>query len=210
MRRPLLPLLAVATSAALALGLVQERVKKNEPKDFGALHAALGKAWTDQEYGTCLDLARELSGLITQKRTEVILAALPAAPEGFEVEKQRENDQAGNPFAGAMVGFGSIIEQKYKETGGSGRIDVTVTADSPLIQMFKMWAANPEMLGADAELVKYGEHSAVLRKEGSRWSLQILIGDDLCEAKANGKDDEFLLKMFDQAAVDKLAGALSK
>lgn len=210
MRRQFLPVFAVASLAALSLGLVQERVKKNEPKDFATLHAALGQSWTDQQYGKSLDLARDLMGLIGEKRTEVILASLPAAPAGFEIEKQRENNNAANPFANALVGFGNVIEQKYRETSAGGRVEVTVTADSPLIQMFKMWAANPAMLGPDAELIKYGEHTAVLRKEGNRWTLQILIGDDLCEAKATGKDDEFLLKMFDQKAVDQLSGALSR
>jgi ribosome maturation factor RimP len=65
------------------------------------------------------------------------------------------------------------------------------------------------MLGPDAEAIKYEQYDAVLKKEGNGWNLQLLIGDDFCEAKLNGGSDDFLLKVMSQAAVDQLAKALS-
>ena len=75
--------------------------------------------------------------------------------------------------------------------------------------MFSMWVANPQMLGADAEHIKYGSYDAVLKKEGNRWSIQILIGDDLCEVKLSGENDELPSKpritlRFDRKSVGRL------
>jgi hypothetical protein len=88
-------------------------------------------------------------------------------------------------------------------------IKVTLTADSPMVQMFGMMTANPAMLGPDAELIKYGATSAILKKEGTRRSLQIPIaGKHLCEVKWPNEDEDALLAMFDQASVTKLTLAL--
>jgi len=99
----------------------------------------------------------------------------------------------------------TMIERRYK--GESGTLSCQVTADSPMIQMFGMWVKNPAMLGEGAELVKYGEYDAVLRKESDRRSLQIVIGTSMVEAKGR-VSDEFLLRMFDQKVVDRLAVVL--
>ena len=75
--------------------------------------------------------------------------------------------------------------------------------------MAKMMFENPAMIGPDAELVTYEQCKAILKKEGSRWSLQILIDDTMIEARFGQEDDEFALKMFDQAALDRLHRAIA-
>lgn len=210
-RSSLLVPLALAVAAALSLAFAQERVKKKEAKDFEGVHASLGEAWKAGQYGRCVDLARDLIGIVNAKRTELILAAMPGAPEGFElVPDEKANNAQSNPFASAIAAsVGSVIERKYRKVDGRGSIEITVTAGSPIVQMFKMWVTNPQMLGPDAELVKYGQYDAVLKKESGRWMLQILIGDDLCEVKLAGGDDDFLLRFMNQSAVDALAKALA-
>jgi len=78
------------------------------------------------------------------------------------------------------------------------------------VAMFGVWASNPTMLGANAELVQYEERQAVLKNEGTQWTLMILIDDAMVEATFRHEDDEFALRFFDQAAVDRLAAALAK
>ncbi len=209
----LVPLaLSLACLSAVAAPLVQERVKKKKPADFQSIHAALGESWKAGQYGRAQRQCRELAGLIAQKRVEVVLAALPAAPAGYEiVQDERSKQNAQNPMAAAMMAsVGQVIERRYQSKEKGDRIDVTLTVDSPLAQMFAMWVQNPAMLGEEAELVRYGEHTAILKKEGAGWNLQILLGETLVEVKSRKATDDELLALFDQAAIDRLDAALSK
>ena len=194
--------------ALSALLHAQERVKKKGPPEFKEVHAEVARAYEAGKFGRAVHECKELLAVLQGKWTEAILAALPAAPEGFEVVPQREQDnaQAAGVLAAMAGTVGTVVEQKYKGAGQT--ISATVQADSPLVQMFAMWVANPSMLGPDAELVKYGDLNAVLKNDGRTWSLQLLIGTSLVEAKG-AKDDELLLRMFDQAAVDELSRVLA-
>ena len=203
--------LIAAFTLLLGIGLTQQRAKDEPPKTFEVVHTELGEAWRAGEYGRCLDLAREVTARIVAERTRAVLAALPAAPEGYEVQPPPESPtaQQNSMLAALSVGVGSVVEQRYR--GPSPKeISVTVTADSPMVAMFGVWASNPTMLGANAELVQYEERQAVLKNEGTQWTLMILIDDAMVEATFRHEDDEFALRFFDQAAVDRLAAALAK
>ncbi|MEM7307610.1 MAG: hypothetical protein AAF682_13110 [Planctomycetota bacterium] len=213
MSRPLLALSLLAI-APLALGAAtQERVKPRQASDFGTLVDTAKKAWGDKRYGACQTSLQEAVALVAKARGDAIRAALPGAPAGFQAEKPKKQDQAANPFLGALAAtVGNVIEQRYIPDGGGQPIQVTVTADSPMLQMFQMWIANPAMLPAGSELIKYGPHNAVLKKEqnGRRLNLQIVVGGSLAEVRWPNGDEDALFAMWDQAAVDKLAGVLSR
>ena len=72
---------------------------------------------------------------------------------------------------------------------------------------------NPTLIEADGgELVKYGAHKAVLKKNGDNGQeLQILMHDmHLVKVTTTGVGADDLLKMFDQACVDRLEKPLGK
>jgi len=184
----------------------QERVSKKGPPEFKELHAAVARAHDAGNFGLAVSKAKELVVVLQAKWSKAILAALPAAPDGFAIVPQEKQDpRAAGMLAAVASAVGTVVEQKYEGNGQT--ITTTIQADSPLIQMFSMWVANPTMLGPDAELVKYGDINAVLRNDGGRWSLQILIGTSIVEVEG-ADDDEFLLRLFDQAAVDALGRVL--
>jgi hypothetical protein len=201
----------VALSLSLTLAFApQERQKPKEAADFPTLLQQAGKAWEGKQYGGCLKNLREAQRMAIRERVKVIRAALPNAPEGFEKVAPEESGEADSAIAAALaVGVGSLIEQSYQAKSGDGSVRVTITADSPYLQAITMWIANPSLLEKGSELVKYGPHNAVLRKQDDRWNLMVVLGQDLCEVTVEGRKDDFLLKMFDQAAIDKLAGALA-
>lgn len=210
MSRKLFSILALVACATFTSAAIQKRVKAKGAEDFPAIMAAANQSWNKQEYKACIKSLNKAVELAVGKHTEVIRAALPKAPTGWEVVADR-NNQAANPFAAMMSGaVGTIINQKYRQTdGGRSRLEVTVTVDSPLVQMFGMWLNNPAMLPPESELIEYGTQKAVLKKEGNGWNLQILIhGAHICEVRATGMDEDALFKVFDQAAVDKLAEVL--
>jgi len=198
----------VLASALVALPLAQERVGRKGPASFQEVYAALGKAHADGRPGLAMQKCRELLGVLAPELTAAVLAALPAAPEGYEIVPQPKAAQGGTQLlASLQVAAGTTIEQRYTRQGGGG-VTARVTADSPLLQMFAMWVANPALLGEDAELVKYGAYDAILKKKGRGWSLQIVIGSSLIDVETASESDEFLLAMFPQAAVDRLAKVL--
>ncbi len=190
----------------LALGFAQERTKDKAPATFASLHAAVKSHHDAGRIGAAFNAAKELVAHLGVQRSDLIRAALPAAPDGFERLAKKDDAAQANPFAGALAGtVGNIIEQEYKKVGGGQSIRVTVTADSPMMGLVTMMFDNPAMLGPNAELIKYEQCNAILKKEGNRWSLQILIDTTLLDANFGSEDDDFALKMFDQAAVSKIA-----
>ncbi|MEM8713058.1 MAG: hypothetical protein AAGG01_19085, partial [Planctomycetota bacterium] len=65
--------------------------------------------------------------------------------------------------------------------------------------------------GDDAELIKYGPHSAILQKNGDmRFELSVVLGKSIVKADCNGVSDDALLKLMSQAAIDKLEAALKE
>jgi len=199
----LAPLLAISA----AIPFAQERATKKKAPEFKDVHTAIAAAYEAGNYGLAMSKTRELLTVLTPKWHEAILAALPAAPEGYTILPQEKKDpQATAALAALSASVGTVVEQKYKGEGGI--VTVQVTADSPMLQMFSMVLANPAMLGEDQELIKYGDHKALLKQEGQRWTLQIVIDNSMVEVKGNVSDD-FLLRMFDQKAVDRLAAVLN-
>lgn len=199
--------LAILPLALVAVLPFQERIKPgaNKPK-FDETLKAVEASWNAENYGDCVKKLQALTTLAMEKHAEAIRAALPAAPAGYEmVPKKKE----ANPFAGALMStVGNLIEARYRKSG-SGEISVEVMANSPMVQMLGMMFSNPAMLEEGSELVKYNAHTAILKTSGSRLELQILIHEaHVVTVRWPDADADALFAMWNQAAVDKLAGVL--
>lgn len=210
MRRIILSTLITALCATAALA-VQERVSKPKVKDFGGILTEAKTAFDAGRYGAAVNGLRDALALAAKEHRKAILAAFPAAPESWKFKAEEQDDQAAAQLAGLALMAGTNIEGEYRQEKGSGRMKVTVLADSPMAQMFTLMTTNPALLDKNAELVKYGAHSAVLRTrtKGASFELQILIVDDLVTVDLTGADDQFLFRLWNQTAVDALAAALS-
>ena len=133
------------------------------------------------------------------------LATLPHEPSATEPQKV---DAAASAFMSGMTG--TMVEATYKGPSGA-RITLQAMVDSPLVQMMSMMLANPKMMGEDAELIMYGDHKAILQKNGDkRYELTIIIGDDLIKADGRGVTDDELLVMVSQTVVDQLRAAMDR
>lgn len=201
-------ILALAGALLLTSAALQKRVTQG-PAEFSATLASASTAWEAGDYGACIKGLRTALGLATEKRAESIRASLPAAPAGWTAVPDRKQD-GGNAFAAAMASsIGSVVERRYQKDAGKGSMTVTVTADSPVVQMMTMVLANPAMLGPGSELIEYGAHKAVLKAEGQKLQLQILLNAvHICEVNAQGVTEDELFALFDQALVDRLAKVL--
>lgn len=194
--------------SSIALAFAQERTKPKGPKTFDEVHASVKAHHDAGKVGASLKAAQELAGMLAMERGDQLRKALPAAPAGYEKVQVSAEDRAqmeANPLLGALAaGVGNVIEQEYRKADGSSSIRVTVTADSPMMAFAQMMFENPAMAGPEAEVVKYAECKALLKKEGGTWGLQLLIANTLVDASFGSESDDFALKMFDQAAVTAL------
>ncbi|QDV09759.1 hypothetical protein Poly30_53190 [Planctomycetes bacterium Poly30] len=206
------PLLVAAASflmpssapAPAAPAAAQERVAKKEAKDFPALLTSARAAWDAGQYGKASAELKEASKLVAMKQREGILAAFPAAPEGWTFTPSEVEE--GAVMLMGMTGL--TVEGRYQGPSNE-HASMTVMVDSPMVQMMSMMFANPAMLGDDAEVIKYGKHQAILQKNGDkRYDLQLLIGNDFIQVESREMTDEALLGLCNQAMVDKLEAAM--
>ena len=117
------------------------------------------------------------------------------------------NNSAQNAMmAGMSFGLGNIIQQEFK--GGPGSVKATVTADSPMIQMFAMMATNPALLKDGQELIKYSQGMALVESKNNRVTFQMVLGKSMVETTYNKHDVDYVLRMWSQDAVNTLANAL--
>ena len=213
-------LIVLCAVSLLFVATAQERTKKKTPPDFLKTIEKAKKSWEAESYGACLKDLQICTNLVTKKRTAKTRAALPAAPEGWKIRPEKDPaEQADNPMLAAMTAsVGNIVERTYMQDGGNGRIEVSVMADSPMVQMLSVMFANPAAAGPKAEKIGYGDHEGMLTPQGGYLGLQILNADahvaDIKLHPPQGMEptaaEDLLFAVFDQAAVDRLAAALTK
>lgn len=188
--------------------LAQKRAAATKEATFPEAVEQARKAFDSKEYGAAISALQAAIRAAQKLQRVAILAALPT-PDGFAVRDEEVKDDAGLPFVATMAALGLNVTRHYEK--GDTRIEVEVTANSPMVSMMSMMLANPSLVKADGgEIVEYGKHKALLKKNGdSGHELTILMFDKhvvkvTCEAMS--ADD--LLVVFDQAAVDRLEQAL--
>jgi len=204
--------IALATLAVVvsfvALVPAQERSGPKKNPTFPEAIDAAKKAVDAEKLGAAIVALQAAIRDLQKKQRVMILAALPK-PDGWKVEDPAPDEQ-GADLAG-LFGAGSSVQRHYRK--GDQSIDVEVTANSPLMQMMAMMFSNPALVQADGgEIVKYGAHKAILKKAGDNGQeLSILMHDThLIKATSQGVTADDLLKVFDQACVDRLEKPLGK
>jgi hypothetical protein len=210
MQKPKLVVMFVTIGALSAIAFAQERTRPRAPATLPELLSQAGTSCGEGRYSACLSELREATALVMAERVKVIRAALPPAPQGMEKIAPDDSNAAIGAFAAALTAtVGTVVNQEY--SGSDKSITVAVTVDSPLMQMFGLMSANPEMLEKGSELIKYGAHKGILKDNGmGDYQLQILIDKTMVQIESTGLSDDALLAFMDQKTVDALAVALAK
>lgn len=206
----LLPLAVLSAILFAAPAFAQTRTApKKEPTLPEALDQAT-KAAEGEQYGAAIAALQSAIKLLQKKQRAAILASMPK-PEGWEIHDDAPNDAADALTAG-LAGIGTNIQRRYQK-GDDKNLTVDVMANSPMLQMIAMLFNNPAMVTAEGgEIVQYGPHKAILKKSGdSGVELQILMHEKhLIKVTAQGLTADELLKIFDQAFVDRMEKPLGK
>ena len=204
-------LIAVAVLGSLLLStLAQERSGPKKSPTFAEAVETAKKAVEADKLGAAIAALQAALTDLQKKQRAAILAALPK-PDGWQVEDEAVDEQAENLAAG-MLGGAYAATRHYRQ--GEKSMHVEVTANSPLIHMgMAALFGNPALIEASGgELVKYGQHKAILKKAGDNGQeLSILMHDaHLIKITSEGIKADDLLKVFDQACVDRLEKPLGR
>lgn len=202
----LLPL--VVLSVLFSTALAQTRTAPKKEATFPEALDQATKAAEGEQYGAAIAALQAAIKLLQKKQRAAILAGMPK-PQGWEISDDEPNEQTDALTAG-LAGIGTNIQRRYHKDDKSLTVDVM--ANSPMLQMIAMLFNNPAMITADGgEVVQYGAHKAILKKSGDGQELQILMHDKhLIKVNAQGITADELLKIFDQAFVDRMEKPLGK
>lgn len=187
----------------------QERSAPKKAPTFPEAVDQAKKAAEGEKFGAAITALQAAIRDLQKKQRVAILGCLPK-PEGWAAQDV-EVDENAEALGGGMAVMGLSLTRHY--TKGDNSITVEVTANSPMMQIVAMMFSNPALITADGgEVVKYGVHKAILKKSGDNGQeLQILMHDThLIKVNAQGVSADDLLKIFDQAFVDRLEKPLGK
>lgn len=196
------------SALALLPVLAQERSAPKKPATFPEAIEQAKKAVESDKLGAAIAALQAAIRDLQKKQRTQILAAMPK-PDGFEFRDEQFDEKTNEALGLAAMGL--TVTRNYES--GDKSLSVEVTANSPLIQMLGMMFNNPALVEAQGgELIKYGAHKAMLTKSGDDGrELQILMHDThLIKISAQQVSEEDLLKIFDQAFVDRLEKPLGK
>ncbi len=205
----ILPLALFAAILVVPAAIAQERSAAKKPPTFPEAVEQAKKAVEVDKIGAAIAALQAAIRDLQKKQRVAILACMPK-PEGWEIQDDQA-DESAEGFGAGMAAMGLTLTRHYRK--GDHSIAVEVTANSPLMQMMAMMFNNPAIIQADGgEVVKYGVHKAILKKSGDNGQeLQILMHDaHLIKVNAQGVGADDLLKIFDQAFVDRLEKPLGK
>jgi len=206
----LLPLAVLSAVLFSAPAIAQTRTAAKKAPTFPEALEQATKAAESEQYGTAIAALQAAIKLLQKKQRAAILAGMPK-PEGWEIQDDEPNE-AADAFTAGFAGIGTNIQRRYHK-GDDKNLTVDVTANSPMLQMIAMLFNNPALITAEGgEIVQYGAHKAILKKSGENGTeLQILMYEKhLVKVTAQGIDADELLKIFDQAFVDRLEKPLGK
>jgi hypothetical protein len=212
MEQPMRYLSRSLLASVLCLGatplLAQERAAPKKVLTFAEALDLAKKSAEAEKYGAAISALQAAIRELQSKQRLQVLDCLPK-PEGWTVQDEEVDKEAAALFGGQ--GFGAAIVRTY--TNGDKQLRVEVMPNTPLVGMLSMMFNNPAILEAQGgEVVKYGAHKAILQKSGdSGHELQLLMHEaHLIKVSADGIDADAMLKIFDQATVDKLEKPLGK
>lgn len=133
--------------------------------------------------------------------------AMPEPPAGWTAAASEQ--QAGGAFMG-----GSMVTRSYTQSGGKGRIEAQIIANSPMMQGFAAMLANPAVMASQPGMqrVRVGRENAILQwKEASRsGELSLIVGKAMIRLDGKGLDSSTplveLMKRFDLDKIRQIAG----
>ncbi len=106
------------------------------------------EAYEEEAYGEAIESLNYATQLIKEMKSSSLSALLPPAPDGWEKGESKDNELVamGQMFGGSS---GSIAAARYSQ--GEKQIELSLAADSPLINQYGAILANPALAKASGQ-----------------------------------------------------------
>jgi len=161
------------------------------------------------EAGELRSAVQTLQFAVASVQEKINLSLLELLPEPLEGWKADE-PQAQSGGMAAMIAGINLSRHYYRDDGAE--VDITITADSPLLGMMTMMLSNPMLMQTDpgTRIYTLGGHRGMIKhdKDSDAWEISLMVGGKtMVQVSGRGLKDkqaaEDYLKAIDLAKVEK-------
>ncbi len=181
----------------VGVGLCCAQVQADEVSD--AIREAL-QAYQSGDYSMAVSNLNYATQLVQQLKSDQLATVAPPPLQGWQASEVKKS------AAGAMYGGGVSIERSY--TKGDSTVELSITADAPMLQGFLMMMNNPMMLsGGNGRLTKIAGHKAIVEFSNEDRSGQVTIvhaNRFLIQISGNGVDQDTLRRYAEKVGFSQL------
>jgi hypothetical protein len=167
---------------------------------------AARKSYQAGELRTAIQALQFAAAKIQEKINASLSQLLPKPLPGWSADEPET--QSGG--IAAMIA-GTTLSRRYHRNDGA-EVDVSITADSPLLPMMTMLLSSPMLLQSDpnTKLYTYDGQRGLMEhdKDSDRWEIKLMVGNKIlvqvtASAVKNGDPAEVYLKAIDLKALQK-------
>jgi len=163
------------------------------------------KAYNEKDYKGAIDELKYALAQIEELKSSENSKLLPKALEGWKF-KETQGDGVGAAMAMFGGGGGSSMSGQYLKE--EERIDIEITANSPMMAMMNMAISNPAMISSDPsmKLYRYKRIKGVKKTEEGSVEITLLLTSQLMIKMTgkNLKDEKILKKYLDEMDMKKI------
>ena len=164
------------------------------------------KAYESGELRSAVQTLQFAVASIQEKINLSLLELLPEPLEGWNADEP----QAQSGGMAAMIAGTNLSRRYYRDDGAE--VDISITADSPLLSMMTMMLSNPMLMQTDpgTRVYTHGGQRGMIKheKDSDVWEISLMIGGKIMiQVTGRGikdqQDVEAYLEAIDLAAIEK-------
>ena len=154
------------------------------------------KAYEEKDYKGAIEELKYAVAQLEELKSNENSKLLPKALDGW---KFKETKGDGTAAAMAMFGGGGGSSMTGQYTKEEERVDIEITANSPMMGMMNMAISNPAMISSDPsmKLYRYKRIKGVKKTEKDSIEITLLLSSQLMiKVKGSNLKDEKILKEY--------------
>lgn len=189
-----------------ALGLAAAFVAPASADEVTDQLNAARKAYESGELRSAVQTLQFAVASIQEKINLSLLELLPEPLEGWNADEP----QAQSGGMAAMIAGTNLSRRYYRDDGAE--VDISITADSPLLSMMTMMLSNPMLMQTDpgTRVYTHGGQRGMIKheKDSDVWEISLMVGGKIMiQVTGRGikdqEDVEAYLEAIDLAAIEK-------
>ena len=189
-----------------ALGLAAAFIAPASADEVTDQLNAARKAYESGELRSAVQTLQFAVASIQEKINLSLLELLPEPLEGWNADEP----QAQSGGMAAMIAGTNLSRRYYRDDGAE--VDISITADSPLLSMMTMMLSNPMLMQTDpgTRVYTHGGQRGMIKheKDSEVWEISLMIGGKIMiQVTGRGikdqQDVEAYHEAIDLAAIEK-------